>query len=118
MNKIDLVSLRKILEKCWPKNKSKGQCYITALVVQDFFGGQIVRWKGPDGLGSHYWNILPDGKQVDLTSDQYGGDGFDPIYYIGIPVTRIEKLYLYPQTASRFARLLKKVSRELKNMGM
>jgi hypothetical protein len=39
-------------------------------------GGDIVtgRVKGVQ----HYWNRLPDGKEVDLTSCQFGGDGYTP----------------------------------------
>lgn len=28
---------------------------------------------------THYWNRLPDGKEVDFTSCQFGGDGFTPL---------------------------------------
>src|SRR5437762_79497 len=37
----------------------KGQCAVTALVVQDLLGGVIVRAK-VDGE-SHYWNVLDGG---------------------------------------------------------
>jgi hypothetical protein len=51
-------------------------CAAAAIVVQAVFGGDIVtgRVKG----SSHYWNRLPDGKEVDFTSCQFGGDGFTP----------------------------------------
>lgn len=32
-----------------------------------------------DSSISHYWNQLPSGIEVDLTGDQYGGDGFNPV---------------------------------------
>jgi hypothetical protein len=48
-----------------------GQCAVTALVVQDFLGGDVVRVKA--GHTSHYFNILPDGARVDLTAGQFGG---------------------------------------------
>lgn len=51
-------------------NPSKGQCAVTSLIVQDFYGGQICR--GVVGKISHYWNELPDGTQVDLTRQQFG----------------------------------------------
>jgi hypothetical protein len=44
-----------------------GQCAVTALVVQDFIGGKLV--KDPDN--DHYWNILEDGTEVDLTREQF-----------------------------------------------
>jgi hypothetical protein len=44
-----------------------GQCAVTALVVQDYLGGEIV----VDRRYHHYWNRLPDGQYVDLTKDQF-----------------------------------------------
>ena len=44
-----------------------GQCAVTALVVQDFFGGKLV--KDPDN--DHYWNIFEDGTECDLTREQF-----------------------------------------------
>jgi hypothetical protein len=51
-------------------------CAAVATVVQVLMGGDIVtgRVKGVQ----HYWNRLPDGKEVDLTSCQFGGDGYTP----------------------------------------
>jgi hypothetical protein len=48
-----------------------------AYVVQSRLGGEIV--EGRVGKERHMWNRLPDGVEVDLTSDQYGGDGFTPV---------------------------------------
>ena len=46
-----------------------GQCAVTALVVQDFLGGELIR---AFVCGeSHYWNRLPDGSELDLTADQF-----------------------------------------------
>lgn len=44
-----------------------GQCVATALVVQDILGGKIV--KDPDN--DHFWNVLDDGAEVDLTRSQF-----------------------------------------------
>jgi hypothetical protein len=52
-----------------PSNKAWGQCAVTALVVQDRFGGTLLRAE-VQGL-SHYWNRLPDGSEVDLTARQF-----------------------------------------------
>lgn len=54
----------------YPDNPSKNQCAVTALVVQDFYGGSLVR--GHVGDISHYWNELEDGTEVDLTRQQFG----------------------------------------------
>lgn len=57
----------------WPEtwtsgNPAHGQCAITALVVQDHFGGDI--WRGWVGTDTHYWNHI-DGRTVDLTLEQF-----------------------------------------------
>src|SRR5262245_27866317 len=49
-----------------------GQCAVTALLVQDVLGGEIVR--GLTTCGSHYWNRVPGMGDVDLTREQYGAD--------------------------------------------
>lgn len=54
----------------WRKNKpSTGQCAITALIVNDYFGGIIIRGEFSN-KESHYWNLVGE-DVVDLTRDQY-----------------------------------------------
>ena len=60
-----------------PDNPSRDQCGMTALVVQDVLGGDLVLAEvHVDGakVGHHYWNRLPDGSEVDLTGDQFTPD--------------------------------------------
>ena len=52
-------------------NPASGQCAVTSLVVQDAFGGELLR--STVGGVSHYWNRLPDGTELDLTLEQFGG---------------------------------------------
>lgn len=67
------------LETCSPglrdkwneENPSIGQCAITALIVNDFFGGKIMRCMVSSG--SHYYNIIDD-EFVDLTVEQFLGE--------------------------------------------
>ena len=57
-----------------PDNPGRDQCGMTALVVQDLLGGELVLGEVQvDGVkvGNHYWNVLPDGTKVDLTGDQF-----------------------------------------------
>jgi len=54
-----------------------GHCFAVAYVVQHYFGGDIV--SGRINNERHAWNKLPDGSYVDLTSCQFGGDGFTPL---------------------------------------
>ncbi|MFC8597768.1 hypothetical protein [Isoptericola sp. NPDC057191] len=57
-----------------PEKPSRDQCGMTALVVQDILGGDLILAEvHVDGaqIGHHYWNRLPDGTDVDLTADQF-----------------------------------------------
>lgn len=50
---------------------------MTALVVQDILGGDLILAEvhvGGVQIGHHYWNRLADGSDVDLTSDQFRPD--------------------------------------------
>ena len=58
------------------KSPLEGHCAAVAYMVQGMFGGEIVTGR-VTGI-THYWNRLPDGKEVDLTSCQFGGDGYTP----------------------------------------
>ena len=74
--------LTKILELSWNKNtctqsmqdswnennKSLGQCAVTALIVNDFLGGKIMRCMCE--TGSHYYNLI-NNEIVDLTVEQF-----------------------------------------------
>lgn len=54
----------------WSKdNPALGQCAVTALVVNDLEGGQII--SGTVNGFEHYWNLLPSGKEKDLTREQF-----------------------------------------------
>lgn len=100
--------LRNLLEHAWsadtsadPKNWSKrnpswGQCAVTALLVQDLFGGKLLRAELA-GV-SHYWNLLTTGEEIDLTRDQFG-DAFTE----GTRTAR-ERSYVmaFPETRRRY----------------
>jgi len=82
---MNLIEFKKVLQKSWSKetsycpddwsnsNSALGQCAVSALVVNDYFGGDIV-WADallPTGQKiSHYFNFI-DGKVVDLTRSQF-----------------------------------------------
>jgi hypothetical protein len=57
-----------------PGNPAWGHCDITALVVHDLFGGDLVvgevHHNGADA-GYHWWNRLPSGLELDLTREQF-----------------------------------------------
>jgi hypothetical protein len=57
-----------------PENPSREQCGMSALVVQDILGGDLILAEvhvAGVRIGYHYWNRLPDGTDVDLTADQF-----------------------------------------------
>jgi hypothetical protein len=55
-------------------NPSLGHCAVTALVVHDFFGGELLEaevfFQNGSHQGFHYWNRLAN-VDVDLTRDQF-----------------------------------------------
>jgi hypothetical protein len=59
-------------------NPSRGQCGSTALVIHDLLGGELLMAEVVRGDGSrqgvHYWNLLPDGTELDLTCEQFASD--------------------------------------------
>lgn len=79
---MDISNIKKALLKCYTKdlcypkvqdkwnenNKCLGMCAITALIVNDYFGGDIC--KIHVGGINHYFNMI-DNKGVDLTSSQF-----------------------------------------------
>lgn len=54
------------------------QCAVTAMLVQDYFGGNLLRCECDDG-DSHYWNMLPDDEEWDLTEGQFEYSGVTPL---------------------------------------
>jgi len=82
------------------KDPLTGHCYGAAHLVQDRFGGEIV--KGVVRGQAHAWNRLPGGREVDLTGSQYGGDGLHPLVQgEGVAASR--------STNPRFARFAERV---------
>lgn len=58
-----------------PANPAWGHCDITALVVNDIFGGDLMLGEvwAADGErhGFHWWNRLANGVELDLTYEQF-----------------------------------------------
>ncbi len=57
-----------------PDNPALGHCDITALIVHDIFGGDLVVGKVyhlAEQQGFHWWNRLPNGVELDLTRKQF-----------------------------------------------
>ncbi|WP_321186864.1 YunG family protein [Trinickia soli] len=64
-----------------PTNPAQNHCSVTALVVHDLFGGDILctRTSG----GTHFYNLI-DGRKWDLTVSQFA----EPIPYDDTPSSR------------------------------
>lgn len=54
-------------------NPARGQCVVSSLVVQDYLGGELLRYavEGNDIRETHYFNQLKDGTIIDTTGKQY-----------------------------------------------
>lgn len=58
-------------------NPTRGHGAVVALLVQDIYGGVILRaslekiFPGNEWMKSHYWNRLPFGLEIDFTADQF-----------------------------------------------
>lgn len=55
------------------ENPARGQCVVSSLVVQDYFGGDLLKYSvtGKGIEESHYFNQIADGNIVDVTKGQY-----------------------------------------------
>jgi len=65
----------------WPSNPARNHCSVTALVVQDLFGGEILSTLTSGG--THFYNRI-DGRKWDLTVSQFA----EPIPYDDTPSSR------------------------------
>lgn len=55
------------------ENPARGQCVVSALVVQDYLGGDLQRFDvvGREIRETHYTNLLTGGVVLDTTASQY-----------------------------------------------
>jgi len=125
---MDLKDCEAILRKCWsaetssdsenwsPHNPAWGQCAVTAAVIQDFFGGDLMRGIVEINSGiqpvttSHYWNRLANGQEVDLTREQFP---FSARISVG-EISFAPLLFSNPHTLSRYSILRLKFENELR----
>lgn len=87
---------------------SAGQCCVSALVVQHFLGGTIIRGLTNKG-GVHYWNELDAGAWFDPTRAQFGDDE----HVIRADRNPAAHLYLFRETIEKFELLLGRVQAAL-----
>ncbi len=72
-----ISALRHALVRAWSpassskylaENPARGQCSVTALVLQDIFGGEILKTRTDAGI--HFYNRI-NGERCDLTLSQF-----------------------------------------------
>ena len=121
---MDIKKLKEILLSNWSKetcspgskdewsmeNPSLGQCAITSLIVNDLYGGKIMRCVIDSG--SHYYNLI-NNKIVDLTVEQFLGK--IPEYKTGEERSR-DYLLSNEDTKNRYLLLKKKINIDEKNL--
>jgi hypothetical protein len=118
MPSMDAMELRDLIRSSWsaetamgewsPVNPSLNQCAVTALVVQDLLGGKLLRCQVTDG-GSHYWNKLPDGTELDLCADQFRQLSSRPKKETTEERSR-QTVLSFPSTMRRYGKLLQSVA--------
>jgi hypothetical protein len=99
-------------------NPARGQCVISALVINDYFGGTYQRFEIllEDGREKHYVNVLPDGVVIDVAGMQYSSEvkrTLSPLDPTNPQAVR-DKLLKDPGTAERYELLKKRVKTLLK----
>jgi hypothetical protein len=87
-------------------NPALGQCAVTAIVLQDYCGGEILRSR-IDGK-SHYYNLV-DGRELDLTRRQFRTGAIET------ERGRASREYVlsYPETMRRYEILRQRVAEHL-----
>jgi len=83
-------------------NPARGQCAVTALIVQDFFGGDLLR--SNINWTPHYWNLLPNRFELDLTKNQ-----FKEVVFSGTPTQSSRQFILSNSTTRRNYKRLRKL---------
>lgn len=115
---MDVDTLRGLLEKAWcaetalgdwnPNIPSLNQCAVTALVVQDFFGGNLMRCRMTNG-DSHYWNNIDGLLEYDFTADQFFYIDAKPLKSTTSFRSR-EYVLSFPNTMYRYGLLLQRLA--------
>ncbi len=119
---MNIENIQELLLKCYSKdlccplvqddwngnNKCLSMCTITALIINDYFGGDICKIH-VNGI-SHYFNLI-ENKIIDLTSNQFNSEIDYKNYQI------IDRLILTDETKKRYeilkARLVKELLKQI-----
>lgn len=101
------------------ENSARGQCVVSALVIQDLFGGELKKYKTtyngePE---SHYCNVLPNGAELDIAKSQYRDETTfteSAVNLNGFATAR-EKLLSDQNTSERYLLLKESVTKLIAN---
>jgi hypothetical protein len=109
----DINALREALEQAWSadtsfdpsrwsgENPAWGQCAVTALIIQDHFGGELLH--AEIGGISHFWNRMPTGQELDFTRHQFGATPTKPLE---ADIESRDYVLSFPDTRARYRRLV------------
>ncbi|MCK1278347.1 hypothetical protein IVB46_24300 [Bradyrhizobium sp. 61] len=88
----DPDEVQSALRKAWslstssqwtPNNPAAGQCNVTALLVHELFGGELLKTRLP--AGDHFYNRI-EGRRYDFTASQFD----QPIAYVDLLTDRAD----------------------------
>jgi len=114
-----ISEIAEVLKTCWIKetsnqpekwtatNPTLGQCAITSVIVNELFGGIIIRGEMKSGQ-THYWNLIGN-DVIDLTRDQFKYD----LSFENIRQVTAEKILNNENTAKRYEILSKKLKKAM-----
>ena len=95
-----------LLPKEWFEiNPARGQCAVTALIVQDYLGGDILKSDVLGNNDSHFYNKLKSEEILDLTSSQFAAD----VIFETEKLADRNKILSWPGTRKRYELLRKRV---------
>ena len=96
--RFDAEAVRRRLRRAWsarssgkwrPDAPTLGQCSVTALLLHDRYGAEILRTPTP--WGPHFYNRV-GGDRLDLTAEQFAALGAAVPTYLDRPASRAEAM--------------------------
>lgn len=88
-----------------PDNPAWGQCAVTAILVNCFVGGLIIRGLMNHGR-THYWNISKTGESFDLTREQ-----FSELHIVDATVVDADSLLADDDFSYRYTKMLQNLAK-------
>lgn len=90
------------------ENPAHGQCAVTALVIQDYLGGELLRARSGDV--THFWSLV-DGAEIDLTAEQFA---VMPAWDDASELVDRDYILAWPDTRRRYGLLRGRVAQKLR----